>query len=134
MEQKVSTWGLVIAQCASCFLSSAAPFTVSTSAWPLERTLDHVVADKIGTETPFRTLEFSCNSHKDNKESIYFDNISWYGTGHVAPSFRDPKKVYRRLFGTEGMKEYRDITDIVLEDARSFRKELGVEDKQKGVK
>ena len=46
----------VHAQCASCFLSSAAPFTVTTSAWPLDRTLDHVVADRIGDRTPFRTL------------------------------------------------------------------------------
>ena len=74
----------VHAQCASCFLSSAPPYTIKGTAWPLDRTLDHLVADKIGTQTPFSTLEFSCNSHKDNKESIYFDNISWYGTGHLS--------------------------------------------------
>ena len=121
----------VHAQCASCFLSSAAPFTVSTSAWPLERTLDHLVADQVGTETPFRTLELSCNSHKDNKESIYFDNISWYGTGHVAPSIRDPRKAYRRLFGTQEAREFRNITDLVLEDAHSLRRELGHADRHK---
>jgi hypothetical protein len=86
----------VHAQCASCFLSSAPPYTVTQSAYPLARTLDHLVADKIGRNTPFRTLEFSCNSHNDNKESIYFDNVSWYGTEHVAPSMRSPRKVYRR--------------------------------------
>jgi hypothetical protein len=121
----------VHAQCGSCFLTSAAPLEVKGSAYPLNRTLDHVIADHVGDNTPFRTLELSCNNHKDNKESIYFDNISWYGTGHVAPSFRDPRKVYRRLFGTQGLKDYRDITDIVLEDARSFQRELGVEDRQK---
>ncbi|HRX79178.1 MAG TPA: DUF1552 domain-containing protein, partial [Pirellulaceae bacterium] len=71
----------VHAQCASCYLSSARPYTIQGTAWPLDRTLDHLVADHVGTETPFPTLEFSCNSHRDNKESIYFDNISWYGTG-----------------------------------------------------
>ena len=91
----------VHAQCASCYLSSAEPWTVKGSAWPLDRTLDHLVADQVGATTPFRTLEFSCNSHKDNKESIYFDNISWYGTGHLAPSIRDPRKMYRRLFSTQ---------------------------------
>ena len=121
----------VHAQCGSCFLTSAAPYEVKGSAYPLSRTLDHVIADHIGDTTPFRTLELSCNSHKDNKESIYFDNISWYNTGHVAPSFRDPRKVYRRLFGTQELKAYRDITDIVLEDARAFRQELGMEDRQK---
>ena len=121
----------VHAQCASCFLSSAAPFTVATSAWPLDRTLDHVVADKIGHATPFRTLEFSCNSHRDNLESIYFDNISWYGTGHVAPSIRDPRKAYRRMFSTQEVREFRNITDLVLEDARSLQRELGHADRHK---
>lgn len=121
------------AQCASCYLSSAAPFEVKTSAWPLDRTIDHIVADKIGDQTPFRTLEFSCNRLEDNKESIYFDNISWYGTGHVAPSIRDPRQAYRRMFGTQETQQTRNITDLVLEDARSLRRELGYADRQKFV-
>ena len=131
LDRTIKSGTDVHAQCGSCFLTSAAPREVKTSAYPLNRTLDHVIADHVGDQTPFRTLELSCNSHKDNKESIYFDNISWYGTGHVAPSFRDPRKVYRRLFGTQSVKNFRDITDIVLEDARSFKRELGVEDQQK---
>lgn len=121
----------VHAQCASCYLSSAPPFSVKQSAWPLDRTLDHLVADHVGGQTPFPTLEFSCNSHRDNKESIYFDNISWYGTEHVAPSIRDPRQMYRRLFGTAEIDRYRDITSLVLDDARDMRGKLGYEDGQK---
>ncbi|MEZ6088394.1 MAG: DUF1552 domain-containing protein [Pirellulaceae bacterium] len=121
----------VHAQCASCYLSSAKPYTIEGSAWPLDRTLDHVVADHVGNTTPFRTLEFSCNSHRDNKESIYFDNISWYGTGHLAPSVRDPRKMYQRLFSNHEIGRYRDVTSLVLEDARSMRKELGASDREK---
>ena len=121
----------VHAQCASCYLSSAPPYTIKGTAWPLDRTLDHLVVDVSGKETPFSTLEFSCNSHKDNKESIYFDNISWYGTGHLAPSVRDPRKMYRRLFSTKEIERYRDVTDLVLEDARSMKKDLGYADGQK---
>ncbi len=121
----------VHAQCASCFLSSAPPNTIQGSAWPLDRTLDHIVADHVGTTTPFSTLEFSCNSHRDNKESIYFDNISWYGTGHLAPSIRDPRKMYQRLFSTSEIDRHRDITSLVLEDANSLKKELGYSDQQK---
>lgn len=121
----------VHAQCASCYLSSAEPYTIKGTAWPLNRTLDHLVADHVGTQTPFRTLEFSCNSHRDNKESIYFDNISWYGTGHLAPSIRDPRKMYHRLFSTQEVDRYRDVTDLVLEDARSLSKDLGYTDRQK---
>ncbi len=121
----------VHSQCASCFLSSAAPYSIRNSAWPLDRTLDHIVADYVGKDSPFRTLEFSCNSHRDNKESIHFDNVSWYGTGHVAPSMRDPRKAYRRLFSTKEDKKFRNITDLVLEDARSLRRELGSDDQKK---
>lgn len=121
----------VHAQCASCYLSSAQPYTIKGTAWPLDRTLDHLVADHVGTTTPFPTLEFSCNSHTDNKESIYFDNISWYGTGHLAPSIRNPRTMYRRLFSTKEIDSYRDITNLVLEDARSLQQYLGKSDRHK---
>ncbi len=121
----------VHAQCASCYLSSAQPYTIKGTAWPLDRTLDHLVADHVGKKTPFRTLEFSCNSHRDNKESIYFDNISWYGTGHLAPSIRDPRKMYHRLFSTKEIDRYREVTDLVLEDAKSLTRDLGYTDRQK---
>lgn len=121
----------VHAQCASCYLSSAKPYTIEGSAWPLDRTLDHIVADHVAGGTPFRTLEFSCNSHRDNKESIYFDNISWYGTGHLAPSIRDPRKMYRRLFSNQEITRYRDVTSLVLEDARDLQRELGKDDRDK---
>ena len=62
---------------------------------------------------------------------MQFDNISWYGTSHVAPSMRDPRKAYRRLFGVEDIKTCHNITDLVLEEARSLRRELGYTDQQK---
>jgi hypothetical protein len=104
---------------------------VKESPYPLDRTLDQVIADQVGQETPFRTLEFSCNSHQDNKESIFFDNISWYGTDHVAPSMRDPRKAYQRLFGTQEVEAYQNITDLVLEDAKVLEKQLGARDREK---
>jgi hypothetical protein len=121
----------VHAQCASCFLSSASPFSLKGTPYPQARTLDHIIADHIGSVTPFKTLEFSCNSHKDNKESIQFDNISWYGTEHVAPSMRDPLLAYRRLFKSDERSAYKNITDLVLDDAKSLSSELGYSDQQK---
>ncbi len=119
------------AQAASCFLSSVAPFEVENSAYPLSRTMDHIAADVIGRETPFPTLELSCNDHKDNIESIYFDNMSWYGTGHVAPSMRDPRLVYDRLFGTKSNTRNRNITDLALGNAKQLKTRLGGSDSQK---
>ena len=119
------------AQAASCYLTSSAPYTIPNSAYPLSRTLDHVAADTIGKETPFSTLELSCNDSKDNIESIYFDNMSWYGPGHVAPSMRNPRKIYDRLFSTKTNTRYRNITDLVLGNANSLQKKLGKLDQQK---
>ncbi len=119
------------AQAGSCFLTSVAPYEVKNSAYPLARTLDHIAADSIGQNTPFPTLELSCNDHKDNIESIYFDNVSWYGTGHVAPSMRNPRQVYDRLFGTKQNTRNRNITDLALGNARRLRKRLGSADQRK---
>ncbi|MEC8799539.1 MAG: DUF1552 domain-containing protein, partial [Planctomycetota bacterium] len=119
------------AQAASCFLSSVAPFEVENSAYPLARTLDHVVADHIGQSTPYPTLELSCNDHKNNIESIYFDNMSWYGTGHVAPSMRNPRKIYDRLFGTASQSKNRNITDLALSNARRLQARLSMGDQRK---
>lgn len=119
------------AQAASCYLTSVAPYQVKNSAYPLARTLDHIAADHIGHDTPFPTLELSCNDHRNNIESIYFDNMSWYGTGHVAPSMRNPRKVYDRLFGTQADRPVRNITDLALRDAARLQRELGRSDRQK---
>ena len=119
------------AQAASCFLTSVAPFEVKNSAYPLARTLDHIAADAIGQNTPYSTLELSCNDHKDNIESIYFDNMSWYGTGHVAPSMRNPRKIYDRLFGTQANTQFRNITDLALGNAQSLQEQLSAPDRHK---
>ena len=119
------------AQAASCFLTSVAPYLVSNSAYPLARTLDHIAADHIGRTTPYATLELSCNDHKNNIESIYFDNMSWYGTGHVAPSMRNPRQVYDRLFGTRADTRFRNITDLALGNAHRLQRQLSNADQRK---
>jgi len=116
-------------QCSSCYLSSANPYGELKSPYPMDRTLDHLIADKVSHRTPIRSLELNCNTFKDLRESIYLDNISWYGPEHVATSMKDPRKVYRRLFRTG--KSEKDITDLILEDAANFERALGREDKDK---
>jgi hypothetical protein len=116
-------------QCSSCYLSSANPYGELKSPYPMDRTLDHLIADKVSHRTPIRSLELNCNTFKDLRESIYLDNISWYGPEHVATSMKDPRKVYRRLFRTG--KSEKDITDLILEDAANFERTLGRHDKDK---
>ena len=116
-------------QASSCYLSSQDPHGELKSPYPMDRTLDHLIADKVSHRTPIRSLELNCNSFKDLKESIYLDNISWYGPEHVATSMKDPRQVYQRLFKTRNSD--RDITDLVLQDAANFRLNLNHQDKHK---
>ena len=119
------------AQASTCWLSSAAPDELSPAGYPLKRTIDQIIADTTGRETAFRSLELSCNPYEDNKESVYFDNISWYGHGHVARSMRDPQKVFNRLFRADEHAASGSILDLVREDARSLRPKLGQLDRRK---
>lgn len=116
-------------QCSSCYLSSADPHGELKSPYPMDRTLDHLIADKVSQRTPIRSLELNCNTFKDLKESIYLDNISWYGPEHVATSMKDPRQVYQRLFKTG--KSDKNITDLILQDAANFEKNLSRHDKDK---
>ena len=118
-------------QCGSCFLSSVAPDEYKSNRIPQGRTLDHIVAEQIGGDTPFRTLEFNCNPHKDNKESLHFDTISWYGPEHPAGAMRDPQQMYRRLFLGAKAAPTERITDLVLADAQSLAGRLGSADRHK---
>lgn len=119
------------AQASTCWLSSAAPDELSPAGYPLKTTLDQMIAAETGKHTPFRSLELSCNPYQDNKESVYFDNISWYGHGHVARSMRDPQRVFNRLFAVKDDAGQRSVLDLVLADARSLRPELGNTDRRK---
>jgi hypothetical protein len=119
------------AQAGACWLSSAAPDELSPAGYPLKTTIDQIIAAEAGKHTAFRSLELSCNPYEDNRESVYFDNISWYGHGHVARSLRDPQRVFDRLFSVREHAAHRSVLDVVLNDAKSLDRELGRGDQEK---
>jgi hypothetical protein len=118
-------------QCGCCWLSGIDPRTHKTSRMPQGRTLDHVIAERLGNDTPFRTLEFNGNPHHDNRESIHYDSISWYGPDYAAGNMKDPRAIYRRLFAGAGTAPSDRITSLVLADARSLSSRLGSDDRHK---
>lgn len=123
----------VHAQGASCYLTSLSPEQAAAKKvrHPNGRTLDQVIGDHVGRATAFNTLEISCNGFTTGKESIEFDNISWYGPDKMAPSIKDPQKLYDRLFLRDGFRTHvADVTDLVLADANSLSKKLGRADKE----
>jgi hypothetical protein len=123
----------VHAQGASCYLTSVSPEQAALKGMrhPNGRSLDQVIGDHIGHKTLFNTLEISCNGFKAPKESIEFDNISWYGPDKIAPSIRDPQKLYDRLFMKSSYQHHiTDITDLMLADAKDLSRKLGRDDRQ----
>jgi len=119
------------AQAGTCYLSTARPDELSPAGYPLKRTIDQVIADVAGQSTAFRSLELSCNSYTDNRESVYFDNISWYGHGHVARSIKNPRKVFHRLFAVHEHQANASVLDLVLADAKDLQPKLGRLDQNK---
>jgi len=119
------------AQASTCWLSSAAPDELSPAGYPLKRTIDQIIADQTGHETSFRSLELSCNPYEDNRESIYFDNISWFGHGHVARSLRNPAEVFNRLFRIDEHANSSSVLDLVMEDAKNLQPRLSMLDRHK---
>ena len=123
----------VHAQGASCYLTSVSPAQAGERGWryPNGRSLDQVIGDSVGDSTVFNTLEIGCNGFRAPKEPIEFDNISWYGPGKIAPSIRDPKKLYDRLFLRDSYQDHvADVTDLVLADAKSLSKRLASDDRK----
>jgi len=122
----------VHAQGASCYLTSLSPAQAAEQGirHPNGRSLDQVIGDHVGGTTSFKTLEISCNGFKQGKESIHFDNISWYGPDKIAPSIKEPQKLYERLFVADSYRTHiADVTDLVLADAKSLSQKLGREDR-----
>lgn len=119
------------AQAGACYLSTARPDELCPAGYPLKRTIDQVIAERAGKTTAFRSLELSCNPYEDNRESVYFDNISWYGPSHVAKSIRDPKAVFNRLFRVSEHAGNASILDVVLDDAKSLNHKIARTDRDK---
>jgi hypothetical protein len=122
----------VHAQGASCYLTSVSPEQAAEKGMrhPNGRSLDQVIGDKVGHTSVFNTLEISCNGFTAGKEDIFFDNISWYGPGKIAPSIKNPRKLYDRLFMADSYRNHvQDVTDLILADTKSISRKLGNEDK-----
>jgi hypothetical protein len=122
----------VHAQGASCYLTSVSPEQAAEKGMrhPNGRSLDQVIGDQVGHTSVFNTLEISCNGFTGGKEDIFFDNISWYGPGKIAPSIKNPRKLYDRLFMADSYRNHvQDVTDLILADTKSIARKLGNQDK-----
>lgn len=121
----------VHAQAGSCWLTSSAPQDVRDGGFPTNMTLDQMLAKRLGADTALPSLELSTNDYTDNKETKYFECISWYGPGHAANTEKNPRTVFQRLFGQHTEGPSKSVLDAILADAKIFQKRLGGDDQRK---
>lgn len=109
--------------------------------------VDQIVAQKVGDQTPFRSLELGCDrgqssgSCDSGYSCAYQYNISWRTPTAPMPPETHPRLAFERLFssGDAATPEERErrrvrrqsILDFVMEDARRLESRLGRTDRRK---
>lgn len=110
--------------------------------------IDQVIANEIGDQTRFPSLELSCDATRrsSNCDSgyscAYVYNVSWRSSTTPMPPQSNPRLVFERLFGAgehgeraenaiRRMADRRSILDFVMEDARTLERRLDRNDQEK---
>ncbi len=114
----------------------------------LGRSIDQELADAVGDQTRFKSLELSCDAVRKSGECdsgyscAYQYNLAWRSeTQPMAPE-TNPRALYERLFGIEtpvtadesfrlAKQDRKNLLDFVLADAKDVRRRLGGSDSRK---
>ncbi len=126
------------------WLSGSIPFRTIAENVRAGVTIDQVIANKIGQNTPFPSLELATEDFTgwiggcDTAYSCaYMNTISWKTPTTPLPMEINPRVMFERMFGRPGtrtqrlarMQENRSILDSVREDAADLEKRLGTKDR-----
>ena len=95
--------------------------------------MDQLIADKIGGDTPIRSLELTTEGLFTNQIGCSY--ISYDKNGDPIPRESDPQLIFDRLFRNPNSDPNRraeavSLLDRVREDANSLYRKAGVEDRQ----
>lgn len=130
------------------FLTGIRPKKTAGADIKLGVSVDQVMAQKIGHQTRFSSLELSCDGVRKSGicdsgySCAYQFNLSWRSDVTPMTPEANPRLVFERLFGA-GSKEERkkgfelrnrerhSILDFVMEDAKHLNKQLGRNDQLK---
>ena len=106
------------------------------------KTIDQYAADTLGMETALRSLELTTESSyrvgncENGYSCAYTNSTSWRSATSPLPHERDPRTIFRRLFGDGGtvesrlveMRKDRSILDSVTTSIRSLSQKVGRSD------
>ena len=112
------------------------------------KSIDQVIADKVGHLTRFPSLELSCESDRragscdSGYSCAYQYNVSWKSPTTPMASESNPRLVFERLFGAgrpdqrvANLKlrraQQKSVLDFVMDDAKKMQKRLQRTDKMK---
>jgi hypothetical protein len=124
---------------AAAFLSGAYAKTGARAY--LGVTVDQVIAQKLGQDTPMPSLEVMIEEPSlncgDGLSCSYRDTISWQGPGSPLPMQNNPQVVFERLFGdgsTDAERRARrtqalSLLDSVVGEAAALQKALPASDR-----
>jgi hypothetical protein len=103
--------------------------------------LDQLIAQKIGHQTPLPSLELGTDPVSTGVDDfvgytrLYGSYISWRSTNSPVPREINPRAAYERLFGAKGSvhspADTRSLLDMALEDASDLRLRVGRDDQLK---
>jgi hypothetical protein len=128
----------------AAWLSGTVPFRTIAENVRAGITVDQLIANKIGQETPFPSLELATEDFTgwiggcDTAYSCaYMNTISWKNATTPLPMEINPRVIFERMFGRPGtkaqrlarMQENRSILDSVLDDVADLEKRLGNKDR-----
>ena len=129
------------ARSAAAFLTGAHPVKTSGARMRAGKSADQYAADVHGKDTRLASIELGTESGRaagscdSGYACAYSNNISWRSPTQPMPKEVNPKLAFDRLFGSGGATDQRalqqSILDLVAEDAKQLRKQLGDADRNK---
>jgi hypothetical protein len=125
------------------WLSGVLPKRTEGADLQAGKTIDQYAADKLGADTSLRSLELTIDSNyqvgncENGYSCAYINSSSWLTPTTPLPHERDPRVVFRRLFGDGGsvearlveMQTDRSILDSVSESLVQLQGRLGRHDR-----
>jgi hypothetical protein len=134
------------ARSAACFLTGTQPRKTEGANIQNGVSIDQVLAERIGQASRFPSLELGCekpltSGNCDSGYSCaYSCNISWKSATTPQLKEIDPRLVFERLFGDEGISpeerakrlaRRKSLLDYAREDAARLQVKLGATDRRK---
>ena len=122
-------------------------FPAKGSMLKLGTTVDQVIAQKIGRESTFPSMEFATEDHSSHLGSCagdflcsYMSTISWASPSQPLPMEINPRVVFERMFGGDRanpeerrarLEKNTSILDAVAQSASELKLQLGPQDRIK---